>query len=230
MLPHAGYVYSGMVAARTVARVIIKDTVVLFGPNHTGLGAAFSIMAEGVWQTPIGDVSIDSGLAEEILKKSSYLEKDEMAHIYEHSLEVQLPILQYFRKNFKIVPIVFGGDDFNALVEVGNAVSSALKEARCQRNAILVASSDMTHYEPAVIARKKDEAALQAVLALDSKGLWQTVKAHGITMCGYMPVIAMIVAAKGLGASKAQMVQYATSGDVTGDNSSVVGYAGVIVY
>lgn len=230
MLPHAGYMYSGMVAALTVSRVIVKDTVVLLGPNHTGMGSAFSIMASGSWQTPMGDVGIDEELASAMIEGSSYLERDEMAHIREHSIEVEIPILQYFRKDFKIVPIAFGSDDLEALTDVGKAVAGALMRRGQEKTSLIVASSDMTHYESAANARKKDESALEAVMNLDARGLWQTVRSRGITMCGYMPVIVMITAARELGASKAELVRYATSGDVTQDNSSVVGYAGVIIY
>jgi len=165
-----------------------------------------------------------------MLAGSGYLEQDETAHAREHSLEVELPVLQYFRKDFKIVPVAFGSDDFDGLTDAGRAVAQALKSRQQEKTALIVASSDMTHYEPAATARKKDESALRAVLNLDARALWQTVKSGGITMCGYMPVAVMITAAKQLGASKAELVKYATSGDVTGDNSSVVGYAGVIVY
>jgi MEMO1 family protein len=230
MLPHAGYMYSGMVAAQTAARVIVKDTVILLGPNHTGLGAAFSLMASGAWQTPFGNVDIDQSLAQAILAGSRYLEKDDLAHLREHSLEVELPILQYFRKDFKIVPIAFGSDDFAALTDVGMAVAHAIKERKQAASTLLVASSDMTHYEPAAVARKKDDFAIQAVLNLDARALWETVRSKNLTMCGYMPVIAMITASRALGATKGELVQYATSGDVTGDNSSVVGYAGIIIY
>jgi len=230
VLPHAGYMYSGMVAAQTVARIAVKDTVVLLGPNHTGLGAAFSLMAAGIWQTPMGDVGIDEALSRDILAGSDYLENDDLAHAREHSLEVELPILQYFRKDFKIVPIAFGSDDFAALTDIGSAVARAVKAGKRQTSTLLAASSDMTHYEPAKAARAKDDAAIKAVLDLDARALWETVRARNITMCGYMPVIAMITAARELGATKGELVQYATSGDVTGDNSSVVGYAGIIIY
>ena len=230
MLPHAGYMYSGMVAAQTVARVVVKDTVILLGPNHTGLGAAFSLMATGAWQTPYGNVDIDEDLALAILAGSGYLEKDDLAHVREHSLEVELPILQYFKKDFRIVPIALGSDDFTALTDVGRAVAKAIKDRKQAASTLLVASSDMTHYESATAARKKDDLAIKAVLNLDARALWETVRSKNISMCGYMPVIAMITAAKELGATKAELVKYATSGDVTGDNSSVVGYAGIIIY
>jgi len=230
MLPHAGYMYSGMVAAQTAARVMVKDTVILLGPNHTGLGAAFSLMAAGTWQTPMGNIGIDEDLAQAILSGSQYLEKDDLAHAREHSLEVELPILQYFRKDFRIVPIAFGSDDFTALTDVGTAIAQAVKDKKQAATTLLVASSDMTHYEPAAAARKKDDLAINAVLNLDARALWETIRSKNITMCGYMPVITMLTAAKALGATKAELVKYATSGDVTGDNSSVVGYAGIIIY
>jgi hypothetical protein len=221
--------YSGMVAAQTAARIMVKDTVILLGPNHTGLGAAFSLMSQGKWQTPFGDISIDEGLAKAILAGSKYLAQDDLAHAREHSLEVELPIMQYFRKDFKIVPIAFGSDDFAALTDVGTAIAKAVKERKQTASTLLVASSDMTHYEPAAVARTKDETAIKAVINLDARALWETVRSKNITMCGYMPVIAMITAAKELGATRGELVLYATSGDVTGDNSSVVGYAGIII-
>jgi MEMO1 family protein len=230
MLPHAGYQYSGMVAVQTAGTVIVKDTVVLLGPNHTGQGAAFSLMSRGTWQTPMGSADIDEDLAEAIFAASKYLEKDDLAHLREHSLEVELPILQYFKKDLKIVPIAFGVDDFAALIDVGTAISQALKARKQQQSTLLVASTDMNHYESASIGRKKDQGAIQAILELDAKLLWETIRRNNITMCGFMPVIAMITAAKELGATKAELIKYATSGDVTGDNSSVVGYAGIIIY
>jgi MEMO1 family protein len=229
MLPHAGYKYSGMVAVQTVSQVIIKDTVVLLGPNHTGKGSAFSLMSSGAWQTPSGDLSIDEELAQAILAGSNYLEDDDQAHYREHSLEVELPILQYFRENFRIVPIAFGVDDPDALKAIGKAIALGIKGLRRESSVLLVASSDMTHYESAASARKKDEIAIQAVVNLDAKALWNAIHSLSITMCGYLPVIAMINAARELGAVKGELVKYSTSGDVTGDNSSVVGYAGIVI-
>jgi len=230
IMPHAGYVYSGKVAVNTAGRVVVKENVILLGPNHTGLGQPFSIMDKGSWQTPLGVSDINHDLAAAIMSRSDFLESDGLAHVREHSLEVELPILQYFRNDVNIVPIAFGADDFDALVDVGKAVAGAVKALKLEKKILLVASSDMTHYEPAAQARAKDMQALEAVAALDAKGLWQIVHKLGLTMCGYMPVIAMITAAKELGAVKGELVEYSNSGDVTGDDSSVVGYAGVIVY
>jgi len=228
MLPHAGYMYSGRVAAETVSQINIKDKIVLLGPNHTGFGAQFSIMTAGTWQTPLGEVKIDGLLAEKILKGSKYLESDSLAHAYEHSIEVELPILQYFRQDFEMVPIAFMTDDVSALKEVGKEIGVVLKEQGL--NALIVASSDMTHYEPQEEAIRKDNEAIKAILELDEDKLMERIRSLGISMCGYAPAIAMIVAAKELGAKSAKLIKYQTSGDVTGDRDSVVGYAGIILY
>jgi AmmeMemoRadiSam system protein B len=230
MLPHAGYMYSGAVAAQTVSCLNIKDKIILLGPNHTGYGAPFSIMAEGTWLTPLGEVNIDAILAKKILSHSKYLKEDSLAHLYEHSLEVELPLLQYFRPDFEITPIVIQANDLTALKEIGKDIASGVKESNLQNSALIVASSDMTHYEPQEEAERKDKEAIGAILALDEDRLWEKVKKLGISMCGYAPAIVMIVAAKLLGATKANLVKYETSGDVTGDKTSVVGYAGILVY
>jgi hypothetical protein len=230
MLPHAGYIYSGSVAVQTVSRIKIKDKIILLGPNHTGYGAQFSIVKEGAWQTPLGDVSIESRLAGDILKGCKYLEEDNLAHAYEHSLEVELPILQYFSRKFAIVPIAFLPAEAQILEEIGRDIAGVIKRLNLQSSVLLVASSDMTHYEPQVQAEKKDNEAIQAILDLDEKRLFKKIHELEISMCGYVPVTVMLVAAKELGAKKAKLVKYQTSGDVTGDKSSVVGYAGVIIY
>ena len=229
MLPHAGYTYSGLVAAQTVSRIKIKDKIVLLGPNHTGLGAAFSIQAQGTWQTPLGEIEIDSDLAKAILKNSKYLEEDSIAHAQEHSLEVELPVLQYFKKSFQIVPICILSDEADKLEEIGQAIAAAIKETKQENSVLIVASSDMTHYEPQDQASAKDKAAIQAILKLDIPALTKTVRDLNISMCGYAPVSAMLSCAKLLGAKKGELVKYQTSGDVTGDTSSVVGYAGIII-
>lgn len=230
MLPHAGYMYSGAVAAQTVSCLTIKDKIILLGPNHTGYGAPFSIMAEGTWLTPLGEVNIDAILAKKILSHSKYLKEDSVAHLYEHSLEVELPLLQYFRPDFEITPIVIQAGDLTALKEIGKDIASGVKESNLQNSTLIVASSDMTHYEPQEEAERKDKEAIGAILALDEDRLWEKVKKLGISMCGYAPAIVMIVAAKLLGATKANLVKYQTSADVTGDKTSVVGYAGILVY
>lgn len=229
MLPHAGYIYSGRVAAQTVSKINVKEKVILLGPNHTGRGPDFSIMPEGAWLTPLGRVNIDTPLARAIMEAAGELEDDLSAHSEEHSLEVELPVLQYFKQDFEIVPIAFMSDDLAALKKVGEGIAGAIKKSGLRERVLLVASSDMTHYEPQAEAVKKDKLALEAILGLDPERLAREVRLYNISMCGVAPVIAMLSAAEHLGAKEAELVKYQTSGDVTGDKSSVVGYAGVII-
>jgi AmmeMemoRadiSam system protein B len=225
--PHAGYIYSGPVAGAVISRIKFKDTFIIMGPNHTGAGRPLSIMTEGKWQTPLGEVEIDSELAKKILSSSKYLEEDEMAHIYEHSIEVQLPFLQYFKPDFKLVPMVFGHPGGAIYKEVGKEIARAVKEVG--RGVVIIASSDMSHYEPQASVQKKDTQAIGAILKLNEDELLKRVAEFNITMCGYAPAVSLIVAAKELGARSAELVKYQTSGDVTGDYSAVVGYAGIII-
>jgi MEMO1 family protein len=230
MLPHAGYVYSGMVAAETVSRVNVKEKIILLGPNHTGYGAKYSVMAEGYWQTPLGRVKIDSALAEDILSRCGDLESDNEAHAYEHSLEVELPFFQYFKPDFEIVPMIFLSDALVELKKIGVATAAAIKERGIKDSVLIVASSDMTHYESQGAAQKKDREAIEAILELNEDKLAERVKRLNISMCGYAPAIVMIAAAKALGAKMGELIKYQTSADVTRDKSSVVGYAGLIIY
>ena len=225
VVPHAGYIASGPVAAHayySLAKDGKPDVIVIFGPNHTGRGSALSIMCEGAWRTPLGDVKIDSEIATQILNNSSIIDVDETAHLYEHSIELQLPFLQYlYGSGFKFIPICFMMQDLESSREVGNAVAAALKG----KNGLVIASSDLTHYEPQERAEKKDKMALNAVLDMDEERYYKTVEDYGISTCGYGPVIAAITAAKKLGATKSELLCYKTSGDVLGDRSAVVGYA-----
>lgn len=230
MLPHAGYIYSGKVAAQTVSAINIKNKVILIGPNHTGFGTAFSIMSEGIWQTPLGQVKIDSVLAKKMLKNSKHLEQDTLAHMYEHCLEVELPLLQYFETDFEIIPIVVASDDAAALKETGEEIASTVKDSSIVDSSIIIASSDMTHYESQQQAQKKDKEAIDAILELNEDKLIDRIKSQNISMCGYAPTAIMLSAAKSLGAKSAKLISYRTSGDVTGDTKSVVGYAGIIIY
>ena len=230
MLPHAGYIYSGRVAVETLSRANIKNNLILLGTNHTGYGLAFSIMTEGKWQTPLGEVAINSVLAKHMLKSSKFLEEDSLAHTYEHSIEVQLPILQYFRKDFSIVPITVSSQDLHALKMVGLEIAAALEQGDFLDSTMIISSSDMTHYESQEAAVKKDSIAIEAILALDEDKLMEKVRDLDISMCGYMPTIVMLVAAKKLGAKSAKLIKYETSANATGDASSVVGYAGVIIH
>ena len=229
MLPHAGYMYSGRVAAETLSKINIKDKAILLGPNHTGNGALYSIMTEGAWQTPLGQLNIDSRLAKNILEASQYLEDDSLAHAGEHSLEVELPILQYFRQDFEIVPIAFISDDLAILKKIGEEIAQAIKKSALEDKVLLVASSDMTHFEAQLDAVAKDKKAIAAILELSPDKLMSEVKRFNISMCGYAPVIVMLSAARSLGAKTSRLISYQTSGDVTGDKSAVVGYAGIII-
>ncbi len=224
--PHAGYMYSGPVAAHAFYQLSIDgkpDSVVLLGPNHTGYGSALSLMREGTWQTPLGNIEIDTQLADDILHETTILDIDELAHRFEHSIEVQLPFLQFLYGNtFKIVPICYQMHDYESAVEIGRALTEALYAT----NSVVIASSDMTHYEPAKAAAAKDQAALKAAINLDAKGFYDIVETQNITACGYAPITSLITYAFGVNA-KAELLSYHNSGDITGDHSSVVGYAAV---
>jgi hypothetical protein len=223
--PHAGYEYSGAAAGALYAVVEVPSTVVVLGPNHRGVGAAYGIFESGSWRTPLGDVAIDEELARAVKKRAAFVKSDATSHAYEHSIEVQVPFLQRRRGDVKIVPICIGEHDYGRLVELGSAIGAAVKELG--RQALIVASSDMTHYESAESAGRKDRMAIERMLAMDEEGLWRTVERHGITMCGVAPAVAAMAAARALGASEGRLVKYMTSGDVTGDNSEVVGYASI---
>ncbi len=225
--PHAGYIYSGPVAAAVISKIKFKDTFIIMGPNHTGRGKPFSIMTQGVWKTPLGKIEIDSELGKQILAKSSHLEEDHVAHLYEHSIEVQLPFLQYFKSDIKLVPIILTCTSDAIYQEIGRELANAIKDLN--KEVIIIASSDMTHYEPQESAQRKDNQAIEAMLSLDEDELLKRVQELDISMCGYAPAVSLISAARELGASGAELVRYQTSGDTTGDYSSVVGYAGIII-
>jgi len=224
--PHAGYVYSGPVAGALFSVIEIPDLVVLLAPSHRPIRPTFALMAEGEWETPLGALPIATDLAGRILASSKYVRDDPAAHLQEHSLEVQLPFLQFFRPEFSIVPISISYlATFEQLEDLGLAVARAIRESR--REALLIASTDMSHYISQEAAREKDFLAIQKVLDLDPKGLFDVVRREDISMCGFQPTSSVLVAAKDLGAKKAELIKYATSGDQTGDYREVVGYAGI---
>lgn len=225
--PHAGYIYSGGVAGSVYSTVNIPRDIIIIGPNHTGLGEPEAIMTSGAWQMPNGNVEINSGLAGLISENSIYLKDDHLAHSREHSLEVQIPFLQHFRNDLRIVPIAMMSMDYTICLEIGHAVAKAVKDFK--EPVLIVASSDMTHYESDKSAREKDKKAIERVLHLDPQGLLKTVRDHRITMCGVIPATIMLIASLELGAKKAELVDYATSGETSGDYDQVVGYAGIIV-
>jgi len=225
--PHAGYVYSGPVVGALMSRVKIKDTAVILCPSHTGRGKLFGVFVDGTWKTPLGGVEIDSELAKQIMADSPYLEEDDVAHRFEHAIEVQLPFLQYFKPDVKLVPIVLGHGNGTAYKEIGRGIAAAI--TKLKRDALIIASSDMTHYESQESVSSKDTRAIQAILELDEDELLKRVERFDITMCGYGPAVSLIAAAKELGAGRVELVKYQTSGDTSGDYSSVVGYAGLAI-
>ncbi len=225
--PHAGLIYSGHVAGAVFSEIEFPETFVLLGPNHTGIGSQVSIMEEGQWEIPTGSFTIDKILAYNIYKSSSLISKDNSAHMFEHSLEVQLPFIAYFSDRVKIVPVTILMATLEECKNLGEGIANAIKSVGYP--VLLVASSDMSHYVPENVARKKDEKAINKILSLDPEGLYNTVLIERISMCGYLPVTVMLYAAKALGAQSARLVKYATSGEVSGDYEQVVGYAGIII-
>jgi len=228
IVPHAGYKYSGPVAAHSyyhLASAGIVQSIIIVGPNHTGLGSGVSTMTEGEWSTPLGDVSIDTDLAREIVHSSDLVDVEDEAHRNEHSIEVQLPFLQFiYPRRFKFVPICMMLQDLQTSIEVGKAIGKVAEE----HGAIVLASSDWTHYEPQDEAESKDTEAIKAALQMDEKKFQEIIEERSVSACGYGPVTAMIHGAKLRGARSGSLLSYRTSGDVTGDKSSVVGYAAAL--
>lgn len=230
VMPHAGYMYSGMVATETAANIAIPENIILIGPNHTGTGETFSIISEGEWQTPFGSVKIHTQIADSLKKNCSLIKEDASAHAQEHSLEVELPILQFVRNApFRFVPLSVMPANKTAYQSIAQAIASTITALSIRDTTLIVASSDMTHYESQESAKKKDNAAIEAMLKLDETLFLERITQYNITMCGYIPAVIAIMASKLLGASKAELVCYQTSGDVTGDFDAVVGYAGIII-
>jgi MEMO1 family protein len=225
--PHAGYIYSGGVAGAVYHRLPPRTSYIILGPNHFGRGAPLAIMSEGSWLTPLGEIPIDAPAAQAIRHTCHLLTEDPGAHAQEHSLEVQLPFLQREVKSFRFVPIAIGVSGLAMLEALGHGIAEALKGMA--ERPLIVASSDMNHYEPDTITRVKDRMAIDRILALDPKGLYEVIRKEDISMCGYGPAIAMLTAAKEMGAGRVELVKYATSADASGDRSTVVGYAGIIV-
>jgi MEMO1 family protein len=225
--PHAGYMYSGHVTGEVFGRLKVPPRCVILCPNHTGLGHPLAIMSEGGWETPLGVAKIDSALASATKERFPSLAEDDEAHRAEHAIEVLLPFLQTCQPDFAFVPIALGTGRFEVLEQLGEAIGEVAKSE--EDPVLLVASSDMNHYENDAITRIKDQMAIDQVLALDPPGLFDVVMKEKITMCGFGPTVVMLTAAKRLGATRAELVKYATSGDVSGDRDMVVGYAGIIV-
>ncbi len=224
--PHAGYIYSGQVAGEVYSAVEIPSCVLLVGPRHFPGGAPLSILCEGAWRTPLGDAPIHVPLATALRLACPLLREDQEAHRREHSLEVQLPFLQRLRPGFHFVPVVLATDRYEAMEDLGGAMARVVRELG--EPVLIVASTDLNHYENEEITQEKDARAIEKILNLDSKGLFQAVREHGISMCGYAATVAVLVAARELGATHAQLLRHTTSAEVSGDREHTVGYAGLI--
>ncbi len=227
VVPHAGYMYSGHVAGAVYARIELPHRFVILCPNHTGMGNPLAVMSRGHWLTPLGEIQVDLQLATELKQHCALLTEDSLAHRAEHALEVQLPFLQILLKEFTFVPITVGIGRFEPLAQLGEAVAATLEELG--EPAMVIASSDMNHYESDTVTRVKDAKAIERILELDAPGLYRVITAEQVSMCGYGPAIVMLTAALKLGADTAQLIKYATSGDISGDRDMVVGYAGIVV-
>jgi MEMO1 family protein len=227
VVPHAGYIYSGHVAGAVYSSLEIPARCILLGPRHYPRGEAMAILSQGSWRTPLGDAPVDTELAAELMRACPRLREDAVAHEREHSLEVQIPFLQRLAPDFRFVPVVLGADRYPLLEELGHAVAEVVA-ARSER-VLVIASTDMNHFESDAFTRVKDARAIERILAVDPRGLFDTVRAEGITMCGYAATTAMLVAMRDLGAESAELARYATSGDINGERDEVVGYAGLIV-
>ena len=227
IVPHAGYMYSGHVAGAVYARLQLPRRFVILCPNHTGYGRPLAVMTEGAWQTPLGQAQIDHALADSLRVACPLLEEDDAAHKGEHAIEVQLPFLQSALPEFTFVPIAVGTSRYEPLQTLGEAMAGVLRGQ--SEKVMLIASSDMNHYEPDDITRVKDHKAIDQLLALDPRGLYDVVMQESISMCGFAPTVAVLTAARLLGAKTAEVIKYATSADISGDRTAVVGYAGVVI-
>lgn len=226
--PHAGFMYSGAVAGAVFSSVFLPRRHVLLGPNHRPVLSRIAVVSKGLWSTPLGEVRIDTDLAELIKAQTSLVVEDEKAHAHEHALEVQLPFLQYLRKSISIVPICVAYQaSYEELEELGQGIAMAIQEIK--EDILITASTDMSHYVGQETAREKDFRAIDRILDLDAKGLYDVVIQENISMCGFQPTTAALVASKILGASQGKLIKYQTSGDVTGDFREVVGYAGLAI-
>lgn len=225
--PHAGLMYSGTVAGAVFSRIEVPGTFIILSPNHTGLGSAVSIMSQGVWEVPNGELEIDEEISVELLKQCRLIEDDSLAHKMEHSIEVQLPFIIQLSPEAGIVPVTMITDSLETCRIVGESLAEVI--GGTGYDVTIIASSDMTHYEEDSVARSQDRIAIERILALDPEGLFNVVKNKNISMCGFGPVTTMLFAAIKLGADSAELVKYMTSGETSGDYGHVVGYAGMII-
>ena len=227
-VPHAGYVYSGHVAGEVYASVNLPDSFIILCPNHTGEGSDFDLWPRGEWVTPLGSARVDEQLSAALLERFPWTEKNGRAHLREHSLEVQLPFLQVLKNDFSFVALSIRQFHYPLLEELGHAIAQVIQTSN--RDVLIIASTDMTHYERQESANRKDRLAIEQMERLDPRGLYDTVQRNDISMCGYLPTTAALIAARDLGATSGILKKYATSGDITGDYGQVVGYAGMIFF
>jgi len=227
VVPHAGLMYSGHVAAAFYAVAELPRRFIILCPNHTGFGHFAAINRDGKWSTPLGSVSIDTPLADALMQQSQLLAEDSRAHAREHSLEVQLPFLQKLIGDFTFVPICLGANRYDYCEEIGHAIATVI--AAAGEPVGILASSDLNHYEDQKTTLRKDQLAIDEVLNLDPRELWRVVDESDISMCGFIPTTTMLIAAKQLGAKQATLLKHATSGDINGDYAHVVGYAAIVV-
>lgn len=225
--PHAGYLYSGTVAGSVYGAVRVPEAVLVIGPNHTGVGAPAALSPSGEWLTPLGPVPVNSRLSKLILKHAPLVREDVTAHRFEHSLEVQLPFLQYRNPKVCIAALCLSLSDFDSISGLGEGIARAISEYGDE--VLIVASSDMNHYESARVAKAKDDLALAELAAMNPERLLKVCREKGVTMCGVVPATVMLVAAMALGATSSRLIRYATSGEVNGDLDRVVAYAAVTV-
>ncbi|MFQ6025259.1 MAG: AmmeMemoRadiSam system protein B [Nitrosopumilaceae archaeon] len=225
--PHAGYMYSGPVAAHSYYAVSSEkyELAIIIGPNHWGVGCGVAAMKEGQWETPLGNVEVDPESSVELNKISNTIELDFFSHTRDHSLEVQVPMLQEIcSPQFKIVPIILINQDYSTAKEIGSAVAKIVKRKR----AIIIGSSDLTHYEENSYAHKQDESLIEPILSMDLDDFYRVLQENQVSACGYGAIASTMIACKELGATKGTLLKYATSGDITGEKSSVVGYTSIV--
>ncbi len=227
VVPHAGYIYSGSVTGKVLSAVEVPHRVILLGPSHTGLGKALALSPDTAWHTPLGTVPTDTRLNRNLLESCPGLQEDNIAHLREHSLEVQVPFLQTLQPDCRIAAICIGTSDYASLEALGRGIAETIRSTDAP--VLLLASSDMTHYESAETAARKDRLAIDHILELEPRGLYRTVIENNITMCGFAPTIAVLVACLDMGASTARLIDYTNSGKASGDYRQVVAYAGIAI-
>ncbi|HOL39150.1 MAG: AmmeMemoRadiSam system protein B [Dictyoglomaceae bacterium] len=226
IVPHAGYIYSGWTAGAVYSKINTPEKIIILSPNHNGFGAPAAIFRKGIWSTPLGDINIDEELSDLILEYSEYLREDPSAHTPEHAIEVQLPFLQFLKKDFKIVPITVADYRLPILRDLGTAIEKAISQV--ETDVLIIASSDFCHYEPQQSVKEKDLYAIESILDLNEEEFLKRVREKDISICGAGPIAITIMVVKALGAKRGLLVDHKTSGDITRDYSAVVGYAGII--